>query len=233
MPPVAGVDDMSTTVSVNGHVFSVEGNIPDDIKAEDIRPATPKRRPRRHSVNFVTESKVIEFDKADEKVKQDIWYSRDEYEIIRARNSLIVKMMKTGSFEENDEHSFRGLEHKLKEGCKQRLANKYKALNAVLEEQDRQYGRGRVDDEYIAKKYRSAAMSAREFAFYLGLKDAERSLGDPPKRDVYVNTDDTSTISDLDTQSSENTEQKKNRIVGLFRSISKMKSDKSRRRASL
>lgn len=101
MPPVAMVDDVSTTVSVHGHVFSVIGDAPKEIKVEE-KPVAQKRVPRRHSVDFVTESTVIEFDKADEKTKQDIWYSRDEYEIIRARNSLIVKMMKTGAFEETE-----------------------------------------------------------------------------------------------------------------------------------
>lgn len=132
------------------------------------------------------------------------------------------------------EHSFRGLEHKLQSGFKQRSANKYNALNAVLEEQDRQYARGRVDDENIAQKYHRAAMNARELAFYLGLKDAEKRDG-PPKRDVYVDNDDMSSVSDLDsTQGSENTDQKKTRIARLFRNISQMKKDKKGgRRASM
>lgn len=235
MLPVTIVDDVSTTVSVHGHVFAIKGDAPnDEIKVDEKQTEVCKRLPRRHSVDFVQESTVIEFEKPDEKVKQDIWYSRDEYDIIRARNSLIVKMMKSGSFEENDEHSFRGLEHKLQDGCQQRRTNKYNALNAVLEEQDRQYSRGLVDNENIAQKYHRAAMSAREFAFYLGLKDAEKSYcRGPPKRDVYVAIDDNSTISDLDSKCSENTEQKKTRVARLFRSISMVKKDKNLRRASM
>ena len=81
-----------------------------------------------------------------------------------------------GQFEEDVDHSSRGLEHKLRDGFKQRRANKFNALNAVLEEQDRQYNRGTNEPEKIAEAYSDVAGNAKETAFVNGLKDAEESL---------------------------------------------------------
>lgn len=134
---------------------------------------------RRHSVDFKPapeQVQVQDIERMDEGTRTLCWYSRDEYDIIKARNSLIVKMMKTGHFRESDEHSFRGLEHKLKEGFKQRRANKFNALNAVLEEQDRQMAIGIVEPETIARKYRRVSLNAAETAFVIGVRDAEESL---------------------------------------------------------
>lgn len=83
--------------------------------------------------------------------------------------------MKTGHFKESNEHTFRGLEHKLKEGFKQRRANKFNGLNAVLEEQDRQYARGVTHPEAIAERYRRVATNAAETAFVVALRDFENS----------------------------------------------------------
>lgn len=163
MTPVATTlcsDDGSSTAS-----FSVK-----DSKIESD-PAS------RTKVGFVESHITVSFEKVEEETKHEIWYTAEEYDIIKARNSLIVKMMKTGNFEESQEHSFRGLEHKLKAGYKQRRANKFNALNAVLEEQDRQYARGIVDADKIGSIYRQVAQNARESAFFMGLKDSEQSYG--------------------------------------------------------
>ena len=132
---------------------------------------------RRHNVDFLPDSQVriIEFEANDEMYKDSVWYSRDEYDIIKARNQLIVKMMKTGHFRESEDHTIRGLEHKLKERFRARRENKFNALNAVLEEQDRQIARGNVDATVIAEKYRRACFDAAETAGILAMKDAEES----------------------------------------------------------
>ena len=82
--------------------------------------------------------------------------------------------MKTGQFREG-EHSFRGLEHKLREGYHQRRANKFNGLNAVLEEQDRQYAMGMTRPEAIAEKYRRVSLNAMETAFVVGMRDFQSS----------------------------------------------------------
>jgi hypothetical protein len=109
----------------------------------------------------VPQTSVYEYDGPTEDEQVEVWYSRDEYDIIKARNNLIIKMMKGGTFKESDEHTFRGLEHKLKDGFKRRRANKFNALNAVLEEQDTQFAKGRPDPDSIAEAYRLVALGAK------------------------------------------------------------------------
>jgi hypothetical protein len=127
-------------------------------------------------VEFASNHSIQIFDKAEDDVRREIWYTQEEYDIIKARNSLIVKMMKAGSFDESEDHSFRGLEHKLKDGYKQRKANKLNGLNSVLEEQDRQYAKKVKNEALLADIYRRVTQNARESAFILGLKDSEQSF---------------------------------------------------------
>jgi len=244
MPPVAIPDDYSTTSS-----FSVK----DPMAMKDAPPE--RRATRRRSVGFAPEpeNKVLEFE-PDEDAEQ-IWYTRDEYDIIKARNSLIIKMMKTGSFEETEEHTFRGLEHKLKDGFKQRRENKFNALNAVLEEQDKQYNRGIHEPEVIAKAYRRVSLNAAENAFVLACKDAEssyvgeakhspRSVGGLSEymrnREDAEDNDDDGDVSeigddetDIDTVCTEDSTIKKTRLRKLFNGISAKRKDKMRRRTSM
>ena len=188
MPPVAAeLDDMSTNAS-----FCVLNDV-NTAKVTCDAIAPRRALSRSCSVDFVGESRVIEVEKPGEGEREHIWYTRDEYEIIKARNSLIVKMMQKGSFVENDEHSFRGLEHKLKSGFKQRRDNKFAALNSVLEEQDRQYAIGHRDYGNIAQKYEQAVMNAKECAFFLGIKDHEQSYAYQPsfpENPVVIDDDD-------------------------------------------
>ena len=192
------------------------------------------RTQRRHSLTF-GDDKVVEFDRAEDASHDDIWYSKEEYDIIKARNRVLVKMKKSGKFEESDEHSFRGLEHKLKDENEKRKTFKFNALNAVLEEQDRQYNRGLKDSDDIARRYRETAKTAQESAIVAALKDAEEVIYE---REIIVdvddyNDDDASVLSDLQTISSEDTQQKKTRLQHLFKGISQMKTRTSHRRASM
>jgi hypothetical protein len=188
---------------------------------------------RRHSLTF-GDDKVYEIDRTDDESQGEIWYSREEYEIIKARNRVLVKMKKSGKFEESDEHSFRGLEHKLKESSEKRRTHKFDALNAVLEEQDRQYNRGLLNSEDIARRYRERSSEAQEIAITIALKDAEAAFD----REITVDSedyddDDASVVSDLNTVSSEDTQQKRRRLRHLFHGISQMKARNYNRRASM
>lgn len=142
-------------------------------------------QPSSTSPTACPKASVYEYDGPTEEEQVEVWYSRDEYDIIKARNNLIIKMMKGGTFKESDEHTFRGLEHKLKDGFKRRRANKFNALNAVLEEQDTQFAKGRADPDSIAEAYRLVSLGAKETAFLLGSRDAEESYcfaGSPRQR---------------------------------------------------
>lgn len=202
------------------------------------------------SVDFVDEAKfqILEFEMYDDRERDLVWYSREEYDIIKARNSLIIKMMKAGTFVESDEHSFRGLEHKLKEGFKKRRNHKFNALNAVLEEQDKQYNQSTIDQEIIASAYREVTLAAKEVAFENACRDAESSYcytGEPvPKTlfDGHMSFHEeeelpTGDISDIDTVCSEDTRGsiRKSRMGRFLANVKKNKEGRARvsRRASL
>lgn len=148
-------------------------NVNDALQRKAVeRPSLRRSRP---GVSFHDRVQIIEFEKPTEYTRGIIWYRKDEYDIIKARNSLIVKMTKSGSFEESEEHSFRGLEHKLKEGFRIRRLNKIEVLRAVIEEQERQVDCGVNDPELVAEASRKASLTSREKGLYFGMKDSEHS----------------------------------------------------------
>jgi hypothetical protein len=228
-------------MTVHDELSSSSFSVKDFKKPEDTG-TRPKMR-RRHSVDFTSGHKVLEIDKPDQELKEEIWYSREEYDIIKARNSLIVKMMKTGSFRESDEHTFRGLEHKLKDGFKQRRSNKFAALNAVLEEQDRQMNRSLTKPDVIAEAYRRVSLNARETAFAIGLKDTEQSLvfeeraiGEITGKTISVDpseNDDEDELTDIETVCTEESTAKKNRLRRLFSNVSRKRDTRMSRRSSM
>jgi hypothetical protein len=184
---------------------------------------------RRHNVDFLPDSqvRVIEFEANDEMYKDSVWYSRDEYDIIKARNQLIVKMMKTGHFRESEDHTIRGLEHKLKEGFRARRENKFNALNAVLEEQDRQIARGNVDATVIAEKYRQVCFGAAEMAGILAMKDAEESYCyTPPQLHTLSSTSSYESPPQLVTEADEDDSVDDDETDTVSQSTEKLNQDK-------
>jgi hypothetical protein len=175
-----------------------------------------------------------------------IWYTRDEYDIIKARNSLIVKMMKTGNFDESRDHSFRGLEHKLRAGFKQRRSNKFAALNAVLEEQDRQVSHGINDQGIIAEAYRLSTLGAKETAFLVACRDVKESLnyagitiasdnGDLSNVTIevkFLTDDDVSDMGSVISRDSTRQEEKLRRIFDKVNGRREQRMSTARRRAS-
>jgi hypothetical protein len=205
----------------------------------------------RCSVDFVDQAEfhVLEFEMYDDDERDLVWYTREEYDIIKARNSLIIKMMKAGTFEESNEHSFRGLEHKLKDGFKKRRHHKFAALNAVLEEQDKQYNKSSIDQEIIASAYREVAFSAREAAYENACRDIEGSysytgtMPTPTRFDGHMSFQEEEELpigdtSDIDTVCSEDTRgsMRKSRMGRFLENVKKNKegrTSKMRRRVSM
>lgn len=137
-------------------------------------PSSKTRRRRR--IDFSPHIVTMEVEHMDDLPGELIWYNRDEYDDIKQRNSEIIRSIKAGEFEENDEYSCRGLEHKLKEVFRQRRANKFNALNAVLEEQDRQLSRGAGDPQLICAAYQTVSVRCQESACTIALRDYKFSL---------------------------------------------------------
>lgn len=188
MPPVAHLDENSVaSISVT------------DYKINDPCHDVPQKQ----GVEFNdAELKIHEYEGVDDEEAFKVWHISEDYAVIKARNSLIVKLVKADCFKESEEHSFRGLEHKLRKGYKARQANKFDALNAVLEEQDRQTTRGMCDPELIAEAYLKASSKARETALAVGLRDAahnsvEQQNASTDEIDEKVVDDNCSFVSEL------------------------------------
>lgn len=143
-----------------------------------------KSRRRRRSVDFSADIVTHEVEHMEDLPGEFIWYSKEEYDAIKGRNAQIVKLIKSGEFEENDDYSCRGLEHKLKEIFRQRRANKFNALNAVLEEQDRQINRGGgySDPTLISAAYQTVTVRCAESAHTIACRDYRFSLNYNPDK---------------------------------------------------
>ena len=174
-----------------------------------------KSRRRRRNVDFAADNVTHEVEHMEDLPGELIWYSQEEYAVIKGRNSEIVKLIKSGEFEENDDYSCRGLEHKLKEIFRQRRANKFNALNAVLEEQDRQINRGGAisDDTLISAAYQTVTVRCAESAHTIACRDYRFSLNYNPdkpatgrRRSSHHNMRKQSSKKKLREQRSNNTE---------------------------
>ena len=229
MPPVAQIDEVSTAS------FSV-------ISA-------PKRSLASHKPTKVSfKEDAFEFHEVDcfcddEDLAEAIWYTKSEYDIIKARNSLIAKMQKAGKFRESSEHTFRGLEHKLKAAFKFRREIKFDALNAVLEEQDRQYSRNQPDATRMAEIYIKVSAKSQEIAATIGARDAaiaqgrtlDDALGKLSSRELSEpvhGIDEASKADGADDDMTIHSEASQSKKKGLRRIFSPRKSS-NRRRASL
>lgn len=101
------------------------------------------------------------------------WYSRGEYDIIRAQNSLTVKLMKIGRENpENFGHCYRGLEYRRKDIKKRRDVNMSRAFSAVFDEQQRQRDEDCVCSEMLATVYEGYTMLSVDSALRAARKDA-------------------------------------------------------------
>jgi hypothetical protein len=101
-----------------------------------------------------------------------IWYSKDDFKEMKRQYTLIVKKLaKQLPLEEGEES--RGLEFKTPRGCKSRQMNRYQAMDAVLDEQERQWELERRDVDYIAQIYRQSTAHCQMNAYLLAKKDAE------------------------------------------------------------
>lgn len=71
------------------------------------------------------------------------------------------------------EHCTRGLEYRTPEGSQKRQANKWNAIEAVLDEQQRQREEDMSNDENISSVYKSVSFQCQQEALERGLADAE------------------------------------------------------------
>jgi hypothetical protein len=164
-------------------------NQPELLQPEDI-PHSPvkcekrsavRRNPRRKLVfNQVVNVRPIKHldNMSDEEVNA-IWFSREDFEDMKDSYAETVRMISKGAFKgDDDEHCARGLEYRTREGAFKRKTNKWNALQAVLDEQDRQQRLGINDDELLREAYVEENLHCRLAALELGIQDQDDALAE-------------------------------------------------------
>jgi len=101
------------------------------------------------------------------------WFDEEDYLMIKKRIKLAVMLMESGKAAEGLDHTDRGLECRTAVGARERYRNRRKAVNAVLDEQDRQWDDNVDDDDQIAKLYLSHSAKSRVSAIIRGRQDQE------------------------------------------------------------
>lgn len=103
----------------------------------------------------------------------EIWYNKDDFRAMKKRYIPTLKKMAKGIPLDDTDDEARGLEHKTPKGSHRRKSNRYSSLEAVLQEQDRQWERNRIDADFIAEIYVQATAHCRLQASLTAQSDAE------------------------------------------------------------
>lgn len=127
-------------------------------------------------VSFDKEARVMGHVVTREEMSPDdifnTWYTKDDFKEMKKQYLPIVKKLaKKLPLDEGEEA--RGLEHKTPRGCKSRQNNRFQAMDAVLDEQERQWEMERKDADYIAQIYRQSSAHCQMNAYLLAQKDTE------------------------------------------------------------
>ena len=139
---------------------------------------TPKKSERRR-VQFketVAVRPIVHVDNMSEDDISAIWFSKADFDIMKKSFASTVRMLTFGEFSgDNDEHCARGLEFRTRNGALERRENKWNALNATLDEQDRQRELGISNELLLSQIYITENKHCRIAALNLGLRDAEQA----------------------------------------------------------
>lgn len=121
-----------------------------------------------------------------EKEFGDTWYTKYDLKTMKSDFIVTIKKMAKNLPLADDEEA-RGLEHKTPHGSRSRTDNRYQAMDAILDEQERQWDQGRKDPEYLAKLYRQSSAHCQMTAYLIAEKDADyvkQLLEEDKSRDV-------------------------------------------------
>jgi hypothetical protein len=134
--------------------------------------------PQKKSVHFENDAHYCEIDHINDFSPELIaatWLQDDEYAGIAAENTKVALMIINGKRTKNIEDvTERGLEYKLPDQRDKSRRLKELALNAVIDEQDRQW-RSQIDDDpaFIAEVYQEFSTQALSVARSMGIQDEE------------------------------------------------------------
>ncbi len=181
MPPHSVLDndagELAWNEDISSHALFLRSHAMKTLMQEGSSHSAARRRGR---VTFAPVTEIQEVPHVNDLESEDvaeIWYCKRDYEVIKATYMTTVRMMASGStsllFENEEDHCFRGLEYRTREGARRRQGNKITAITAVLDEQDRQIYEGIWDPEALAEVYRRTSAHCTDAAFLLGLRDEQ------------------------------------------------------------
>lgn len=134
---------------------------------EETEPLKPRR-----SVQFkekVSVRPITHVNDMDDDEIADVWYNKNDFARMKRSIAVTLKMLKMS----NGVYA-RGLEHKITKAANlRRRANKMYALNAVLDEQDRQRSRGMINTEGLRHVFVMENLACRLAALQMGIQDEE------------------------------------------------------------
>lgn len=107
-----------------------------------------------------------------EKEKNDCWFTEEEYASISSDCVKQIKKLESGALLKTKKYCARGIEHHTRLGSIVRLKNRSTSIQAVIEEQDRQFREGEgYDDRKISAAYLRCTSSSQLWANTVGLGD--------------------------------------------------------------
>eukprot|EP00934_Nitzschia_sp_Nitz4_P002115 Nitzschia sp. Nitz4//scaffold289_size23394//9758//10390//NITZ4_008477-RA/size23394-processed-gene-0.12-mRNA-1//-1//CDS//3329545822//2115//frame0 len=134
---------------------------------------------RNTKVHFDEDSPVwIEEDEPTVFLTEDevsaLWYSTDEYRLIKKSQYFALKLMENKEpFPDDEDLCARGLESRTRNGSRLKRMNIESAWDAVLYEQEKQYNDGRYNTTLLAKIYREATAQCAMTAFLRAKSDSQ------------------------------------------------------------
>jgi hypothetical protein len=116
-------------------------------------------------------------DYTDEEVL-NTWFTQREYQGMKQEVKLTVDLMnKKATFEEDVSFSSRGLENKADDAIVEVAEHRYDAMDAVLDEQDRQQEAGVCDPHTLSLAYAEYSFISHVASFLMAAEDEKIALG--------------------------------------------------------
>lgn len=126
---------------------------------------------------------------------ENTWYNGGQFKMIKKSTLVLVKMMRRGKCEETDEYSFRGLEHRTKEGSEARQDAKERAADVLFLEVRRQKVEGIEDPEHLAELLNECTAERQHVALQLAKADQEAVIGGSSSFSEENNSQDMTSVS--------------------------------------
>ena len=148
----------------------------ENVKLSSKTAPKPIERRRVHFKETVSVRPITHVDNIPADEVAAVWFCKKDFEDMKKSFATTLRLMAYGEFKADDEdHCARGLEFRTRAGALARRENKWNALNAVLDEQDRQRELGISNDKLLSQIYITENRLCRQSALDLARSDEEEA----------------------------------------------------------